>query len=172
MTTLSAAQFAILTPALARESRCIYPIVAPLKGGAVGNVAKSLLRLGLLEEVVADDDTCVWRCDNDGRLLTLIAKRETGNAVSDTDLPRSDVPPEPGAEIPEPAEAPKLRAREILVALLRRPDGATIAEMTAATGWLPHSVRGALSGVIAQKLGHTMVSDKTIDRGRVYRIVT
>jgi hypothetical protein len=172
MTTLSAAQLAVLTPALARENRCIYPIVAPLKGGAVGNVAKSLLRLGLLEEVVADDDASVWRCDDDGRLLTLIAKRETGNAMSDTDLPRYDVSAEANAEIPETAETPKLRAREILIALLRRPDGATSAEMTAATGWLPHSVRGALSGVIRQKLGHTVVSDKTIDRGRVYRIVS
>lgn len=172
MTNLSAAQLAVLTPALARENRCIYPIVAPLRGGAVGNVAKSLLRMGLLEEVVADDDTSVWRCDDDGRLLTLIAKRETGNAMSDADRPRCDVPLEPSPEIPRPAEKPKFYARGILVELLCRPDGAMIAEMTAATGWLPHSVRGALSGVIRQKLDHTVVSDKTTDRGRVYRIVS
>ena len=172
MTTLSAAQLAVLAPALARENRCIYPIMTPLKGGAVGNVAKSLLRLGLLEEAVADDDTNVWRCDEDGRLLTLRAKCETGNAMSNPGLSCCDFSAEPSAEIPQLAEEPKIPAREILVGLLGKPDGATMAEMTVATGWLPHSVRGALSGVIARKLGYMVASNKTTDRGRVYRIVS
>ena len=71
MTDLTPAQTAVLAPALARPERCIYPTTAALKGGAVGNVAKSLLKRGLLEEVPASDNAVVWRVDGDGKPLTL-----------------------------------------------------------------------------------------------------
>ena len=56
-----------------------------------------------------------------------------------------------------------------LVALLLRPEGASLEAMQAATGWQAHSVRGALSGTIKKKLGLEVASEKT-DAGRVYRI--
>lgn len=56
-----------------------------------------------------------------------------------------------------------------IVELMRRPEGATIAQMSEATSWLPHSVRGALAGALKRKHGLTITSDKT-DAGRVYRI--
>jgi uncharacterized protein DUF3489 len=56
-----------------------------------------------------------------------------------------------------------------IIAMLRKPAGATIAAMVAATGWQQHSVRGFLAGVVRKKLGLNLVSDQT-DRGRVYRI--
>ena len=55
--------------------------------------------------------------------------------------------------------------------MLRRAEGATISELQQATSWQPHSVRGALSGVIAKRLGHAVVSTKE-ERGRVYRIAS
>ncbi len=58
----------------------------------------------------------------------------------------------------------------LLVDLLRRKEGATIAEIMKATGWQPHSVRGAISGNLKKKLGLAVVSDKVAGRGRVYRI--
>ncbi len=58
-----------------------------------------------------------------------------------------------------------------LIALLRRKDGATISDLTEATGWQAHSVRGALSGTLKKKLGLAVASDKVDGRGRVYRIV-
>ncbi len=58
-----------------------------------------------------------------------------------------------------------------LIALLRRKNGATIADLTDATGWQAHSVRGALSGTLKKKLGLAIASDKVDGRGRVYRIV-
>ncbi|RYG99307.1 MAG: DUF3489 domain-containing protein, partial [Alphaproteobacteria bacterium] len=61
--------------------------------------------------------------------------------------------------------------QQALLALLQRSDGATSTEMQEATGWLPHSVRGALSGIIAKKLGYKVTSAKEDFRGRVYRIV-
>jgi Protein of unknown function (DUF3489) len=56
-----------------------------------------------------------------------------------------------------------------IIAMLRKPAGATIAAIMAATDWQRHSVRGFLAGVVRKKLGLNLVSDQT-DKGRVYRI--
>lgn len=55
-----------------------------------------------------------------------------------------------------------------LAAMLLRDEGATITDMTAATGWLPHTVRAAITGL--KKLGYRIDSDK-IDGLRTYRAV-
>jgi predicted short-subunit dehydrogenase-like oxidoreductase (DUF2520 family) len=56
---------------------------------------------------------------------------------------------------------------EQVLALLRRVEGATLPEMIAATRWLPHTTRAALTGL--RKKGHVLAKDK---RGEVtcYRI--
>ena len=54
--------------------------------------------------------------------------------------------------------------------MLRRAEGATIAQIVEATGWQPHTVRGALAGALKKRLGLDVASEKVEGRGRVYRI--
>jgi hypothetical protein len=57
-----------------------------------------------------------------------------------------------------------------LIAMLRRKEGATIAQIVEATGWQPHTVRGAFAGALKKKLGLTIISEKVEGKERVYRI--
>lgn len=57
-----------------------------------------------------------------------------------------------------------------VIRMLQRPEGATIGQISAATGWQAHTVRGTFAGAFKKKLGLTIVSDKPQGRERVYRI--
>lgn len=57
-----------------------------------------------------------------------------------------------------------------LVAMLQKPDGATVEEIAKKLNWQPHSVRGAFVGVIKTRLKLKLDSEKVEGRGRVYRI--
>jgi len=57
-----------------------------------------------------------------------------------------------------------------VIAMLQRPEGATIAQLCEATGWQAHTVRGTLAGALKKKLGLTVVSEKLEGGERVYRI--
>ena len=54
--------------------------------------------------------------------------------------------------------------------LLKRPNGATLAELMKATGWQAHSVRGFLSGTVSKKLGLTVTSAKPEGGERSYSV--
>ncbi|QQS15113.1 MAG: DUF3489 domain-containing protein [Rhodospirillales bacterium] len=54
--------------------------------------------------------------------------------------------------------------------MLRRPGGATLADMVAATGWRPRTVRGAPSDAIGNRLGLAVTSTREEERYRVYRV--
>jgi hypothetical protein len=57
-----------------------------------------------------------------------------------------------------------------VIELVSRAQGASLAELQAATGWQAHSVRGALAGALRKK-GHVITS--TVEVGvRRYRIAT
>ena len=76
----------------------------------------------------------------------------------------------------QPDAAPKVRTprkgtkQATLIAMMRAPDGATIEEIMAATGWQSHTVRGAMAGALKKKLGLEVTSEKVEGRGRVYRL--
>lgn len=59
-----------------------------------------------------------------------------------------------------------------VLALLSKPDGATIEDMMDATSWQQHSVRGFLAGTVKKKLGLALTSSKADGENRRYRIAT
>lgn len=76
---------------------------------------------------------------------------------------------------PKTAEVATPRSREgtkeaMLIAMLRRPEGATIAQVIEATGWQPHTVRGAISGALKKKRGLEIASERGESGELVYRI--
>jgi len=64
----------------------------------------------------------------------------------------------------------KTSKQQRMIEMLRRSEGATIAQLGEAFGWQAHTVRGAISGALKKKLGLKVVSDKPEDGERVYRI--
>ena len=79
------------------------------------------------------------------------------------------------AELSEATAAPlassasKAASKSSLVLeMLTQPEGATIDQLVAATGWLPHTTRAALTGL--KKKGHSLSSNKIEGTARVYRV--
>ena len=69
------------------------------------------------------------------------------------------------------SKAPKATARtkgDKILRLLQRNTGATIAELTKATGWQEHSVRGFMSGTLKKKHGLEIKSSKEANKDRLY----
>ena len=164
---LSDAQAVILSTACAREDGAIFPVTASLKGGAVGNVCKSLLKQGLIEEIAATDLNTVWRHDEERGPITLRATPLAYSTLGITDE-QDETPP---VETPTaPVQRRKGTKQETLIEMLRAESGATIDEIVEATGWQAHTVRGAMSGALKKKLGLTITSEKIEGRGRVYVI--
>lgn len=169
---LSDAQAVILSTACARDGALVFPVTASLKGGAVGNVCKSLLARGLIEEIPVSDNTTVWRHDEERGPLTLRATPLAYDTLGIADNPeeQSDMPAETAI-----ASAPVRRRsgtkREAVIAMLRREGGATLEEIAAATQWAPHTARGFISGALKKKLGLNISSEKLEGRGRRYKIV-
>ena len=187
MTTPSDTQSLILSRAATRPGNLALPLPEGLVGAAAKMVVGKMIARGWLEEVEANlrRSEPMWRETGDGHGVTLVAtdaglaaigiEPEDANPApaGATDAPTD----EPAPDTPnEPAAAPKTRTpregtkQATLIAMLRAPDGATIQEIMAATGWQSHTVRGAMAGALKKKLGLEVTSEKVEGRGRVYRI--
>jgi hypothetical protein len=69
------------------------------------------------------------------------------------------------------AMPPKESKLDAVAKLLMRPEGATVDDLVAATGWQKHTVRACISHALVKKRGYTIVSDKPQGGKRVYKIV-
>jgi hypothetical protein len=231
MTKLSTAAHAILTAAAARDDRLA---LAPerLPAAARRAVVQSMLKAGLIEEVVADHDLPAWRTTESGERFAL---RVTEAGLHAVGVATADTAPEPAQggpqeaetasaapHAPEQAEAaqdapvpahagprkalrtaaqavvaawneeghpalpdaiaalhdalattrerrparttagtnrpPRSDTKQATVlALLRRPEGASGPQMIEATGWAPHTVRGFLAGLAKKGITVTVL---------------
>jgi hypothetical protein len=52
-----------------------------------------------------------------------------------------------------------------MIEMLKRPEGATVEQIAAATGWQHHTIRGAISGALKKKLGLTVEATRTREVG-------
>ena len=173
MTKLTDTQAVILSAASQRTNRFALPLPKSLKGGAAHKVVNALVDKGLLKEVRAKRklNDPVWRETDEGQDLALI--------ITDAGFAAIGIEVEPTrAKAPKPKQMPATTDRKtregtkqsLMIELLWRPGGATLAEIVEATGWQAHTVRGAMAGALKKKLGLTITSEKDDTRGRVYRL--
>jgi hypothetical protein len=198
MAKLSDTQLVILSTACQRDDRLVLPLPDRLKGGAATKVISSLLAKGLVKEVRAKLNHPAWRETDDDKRLTLMATDAAIEAlgIEPDDVPTgADEAPDaeaasqgaqapvsaptapagrksrkraPGTAKPKSDKGPRQNKGEAMLAMLQRPEGATIAEIAEAFGWLPHTIRAAMS-TKSRKASLTIASEKVDGRGRVYR---
>jgi predicted ArsR family transcriptional regulator len=187
MTKLSDTQAVILSAASQRDDGAVLPLPATLKikDGAVDKVLSSLKTRGLIEHqgTPRGDDPPPLRITRAGLQAIGI---ETGDEASERAMPAKRRAKAKAAKPGKVAltEKPTPRAgtkQAQMIELLKRPEGATVEQIAAATGWQHHTIRGAISGALKKKLGLTVEATRTREVGpnktgskgssTVYRIV-
>jgi hypothetical protein len=138
---LTATQENILHAAAGRPSRDIEPLPSNVNAGVRKRVIDGLLKRGLIEFKVG-----VSRISTTG--FDAIGKQ-------------------PKVYKPTTRTGTK-QAR--MIELMRRTEGASIDEIVAETGWLPHTVRGTMTNALKKRLGLTLTSEKADGEPRRYRI--
>jgi hypothetical protein len=183
MPKLTDTQTTILNAAAQRAVNLAMPLPKGLHGAAAQKVVSMMMMRGWLEEVDADirKGEPLWRETGDGHGTTLIATEAGLLAIGIEPVvvgmvtklrkatPESD-PQAPASDVPKPVNIRTGTKQAQIIALLQRPEGASITEIAAETGWMPHSVRGMISGGLKKKLGLPVASEKVGGRGTVYKL--
>jgi hypothetical protein len=160
-TKLTDLQLVLLATAAQRSDGSVLPPPEHLGDQAtrIRRAISPLLKRTLIEEIAVTDTTQIWR-EEDGAKIGLVITAAGRAIIADEekDLPAGQASPGMTAAIAPIPPAPTAPAATSKIAtvltLLRRPDGATLAELVEATGWLPHSTRAALTGL--RKKGHVL----------------
>ena len=155
---ISPAQSLLLrTAARNPDGRVIPP--DSLRGGARVKVLTALLQRGWIKPA------------DDGHVMTDAGYAAIGRQRP---VPPDDVQPVDTTNDLQLLEGIPVRSGTKLAALviaLRRPQGATSLQLMLATGWQPHTVRGAISGMLRKKLGLNVVLAQNESGERVYRVI-
>jgi hypothetical protein len=194
MAKLSDTQLVILGAAAQRADLSVLPLpdTLKLKGGALSKVMDSLRNRGLIrvldtdggpERVVItsegmaaigveteDDEASAGPTEPDAAPTSAEAGA-TGEGPADA--AEADTAPLPAASEPEAAPGqtaakptPRAGTKQAkMIEMLKRPEGATVEQIAAATGWQHHTIRGAISGALKKKLGLTVEANRTREVG-------
>ena len=94
------------------------------------------------------------------------AKRKASRKAKAKSAPAASEPE--GQPAGQPAAKPTPRAgtkQAKMIEMLKQPEGATVEQIAAATGWQHHTIRGAISGALKKKLGLTVEATRTREVG-------
>lgn len=164
---LSDLQLILLSTAAQRKDGNVLPAADSISGEneRIDKAIPPLLRRKLVEEAPVKDRTRAWR-EEDQQFVGLVIT-SVGRAMIAADEGRGQIPPSPPSVAAEAAEKKSTSSArpgskaELVLGLLQRSEGATISELIAATGWLPHTTRAALTGL--RKKGHVLEKTKRDD---------
>lgn len=178
MTKLTETQTIILSAGAQRPENIALPLPKGLAGAAAKMAVTKMIEHGWLQEVDANlrRGEPLWRETGDGHGTTLVVTEAGLLAIGIEPVVAKTVAAirEHAAKTPAP-KPPTQRAgtkQAHVIAMLQRREGATVAEMATATGWLAHTVRGSISGALKKKLGLPITAEKVEGRGRVYFVRT
>ena len=190
MPKLTDTQAIILSRAASRPDNLAMPLPDGLAGAAAKMAVVKMIERGWLEEVEANlrRGDPLWRETGDGHGTTLVATEaglaaigiepvvaSTMHNLRKVKLERASASNEPVETSVEVAASKPIAIRSgtkqaEIIALIQRPEGASIAEIVEATGWMPHSARGLISGGLKKKLGLSITTVTDATRGRIYQI--
>jgi hypothetical protein len=176
MPKLTDTQTIILSAGAQRPDNIALTLPKGLAGAAAKMAVTKMIEHGWLEEVEADlrRGEPLWQETGDGHGTTLVVT-EAGLLVIGIEpvVVKTVIAIREHTAKAAAPKSPIQRAgtkQAQIIALLERPEGATIAEIVTATAWQAHSARGMISGVLKKKLGLVVGSTKEDGRGAVYRI--
>src|SRR5271165_2728119 len=191
---LNDAQLVLLSAASQRDDHCLVRPAGPKRAQAQRAVAK-LLEAGLLKEIRAKAGAPIWRRDDESgqtyalKLTAAGAKAIAVDAATASESmgeqranhpisvnpkpePVSDPAGRPNSNVASTPTSPRGGTKIAqVIELLQRGDGASLAELVAATGWLPHTTRAALTGLrkrgyALELIGPTRCEDRSIGSSR------
>lgn len=178
MTKLSDVQLILLASASQRDDRSLLPPPQSLERqtARIRRSLSGLLKRSFAEEFPTEREEQSWRAEG-GRFVG-VRITEAGLTAIQVNPGRAAAPAEPdeqkAGELHSDLEAGcaiVLRPgskQALLVKLLSRKGGASLDELTAATNWLPHTTRAALTGLRKRGIG---VVRERIDGATRYRMV-
>lgn len=156
-------QLILLSNALQRDDGSLWPLPSNLANDTdrVPRAIASLMKRLLIQEAAVSDRRLSWRDEGEQPIGLFIT--DAGRKLLAADAPDEGDPAEPVVSTQKTAMGEPQRGSksEQVLEMLRRPGGATMVEMVAATGWLPHSTRAALTGL--RKKGHPIARGKRGD---------
>ena len=170
---LTDTQLIILSSASQRQDG-LATLPETLKERAAKAAVTKLLGLGLLKEVRVKRDQPAWRTDEEEKPLGLKITEAGSAAIAVEDEPAEEgqaSEPEGSAKKQgaKSASEPRSGSKQAqLIALMQRKHGATLEDMIAATGWLPHTARAALTRL--RQAGHVLDKAKRETGGTLYHI--
>lgn len=157
-------QLDLITRAHCDANGLIEPLLE-LKGGAKLKMIASLASRHLIEQ--ADGQ---WRLTRSAIAIikgeakpeeVLASVTSTVDEAAEADATPTEAIEPVSASANKPAPAGRGHSKQALVIeMLKRPEGVTIAQICEATGWQAHTVRGTFAGALKKKLGLNIVSEK------------